>query len=145
MEMKTCQHLLFFLFCFSRHKSQIENVIDQKEQHLFGQNPQYDFDLALGVLGPDREYFALFCSAVNPQRYVLKVYKRKNQNTGNCHGTTTQYSTCNMQVQNKLYWKVDLALSKVQKHLELRGSSSFWMSVNVHHPNLPYLFRNRVQ
>lgn len=39
--------------------------------------------------------------AVNPHRYVLKVYRQKTQNTGNCHGTATQYSTCNMQECNQ--------------------------------------------
>lgn len=38
-----------------------------------------------------------FSRVANPPRYVLKVYKKGSQNKGNCHGTSTQYSTCNMQ------------------------------------------------
>lgn len=30
-------------------------------------------------------------------KYVLDVYRQNNLRQGNCHGTTTQYSTCNMQ------------------------------------------------
>lgn len=33
----------------------------------------------------------------SPPRYVLEVYRQNSQRRGNCHGTTTQYGTCNTQ------------------------------------------------
>ncbi|KAL9986934.1 hypothetical protein ACROYT_G001151 [Oculina patagonica] len=49
-----------------------------------------------GTTSRTRQCLPLSRSSSLP-RYILKVYKQYGHNKGNCHGTDTQYDTCNMQ------------------------------------------------